>query len=81
MASGIRLAANQLTSGGDVQSRMQGNLSEDEALARAIQLSLNDENSPNHGQHKKTKEERDLTEAIERSKQDMKKSKDKCAIN
>lgn len=54
-------------------------LSEDEALARAIQLSMQDQGVSSSGSSM-TEEERQLQEAIRRSKKDQGGSKDKCRV-
>ena len=75
-----------------VQNSVQGSLGEDEALAKAIHLSLQEQESAgasggadgNRGdissRTRQEEEERQLREAIERSKRDLLGNKEKCAV-
>lgn len=65
----------------------QANMSEDEALALALQASLNDNKSPSRsvvstpGHSLQEEEDRQLAQAIAASQRDYSKNKDKCCVS
>ncbi|CAG2169303.1 unnamed protein product [Oppiella nova] len=59
---------------------VQGNYSEDEALARALQQSMLDENHSS-GATNTTQYDRDLAKAIEESQRNAVRNKDKCSVS
>lgn len=62
---------------------VQGNLTEDEALAKALQQSLQTSSSSAHKRVATSQEDEDrmLAEAIAASEREMRKNKDKCCIS
>jgi len=66
----------------NIQTTIQGNYSEDEALARALQQSMLDNSGPSvSGTVPQTQYDRDLATALAESQRNANRNKDKCIVS